>query len=248
MEFNEVLVPARFVRRDNRFRVTVEVEGRLTAAHLPNSGRLGELLIPGRRVWLRPAHGPKRRTRYDLLLVEHEGTLVSVDARLPNPLVHEALLAGSLPSFAGYPIIHREARRGESRLDFLLESGDRRCWLETKSVTLVEDGVALFPDAPTLRGRRHLAALREAVVAGDRAGVLFVVQRADATAFAPHPTADPIFVEELQEAWAGGVEVYAYGCRVSLTDIWLDRPLPCGPDVRGWSPLSAAGWRPPRRE
>lgn len=251
MKFGESLVAARFVRRDNRFRVTVEMEGRLTAAHLPNSGRLGELLTPGRLVWLRPASNPNRRTRYDMLLVEHAGTLVSVDARLPNPLVHEALLAGRLPPFAAYPIIHREVRRGESRLDFLLEGEDRRCWVETKSVTLVEDGLALFPDAPTVRGRRHLAALRETLADGDRAVVLFVVQRADAVAFAPHPTADPAFAAALREAQAAGVEVYACGCRVSHVGIWLDKLLPCSlsddPDVRKSSPLPAAGWRPPHR-
>jgi len=225
MKFNNELIPASFVRRDNRFRVTIRVGGKWMAAHLPNSGRLGDLLTPGRRVWLRPAHGPKRRTPYDLLLVEHAGTLVSVDARLPNRLVHEALLAGRLSPFVGYRVVRREVRLGKSRLDFLLEGEGPRCWMETKSVTLVEDGVALFPDAPTVRGRRHLAALQKAAAAGDRATVLFVVQRGDAICFSPHPTADPAFAAALREAQTAGLEVYAYGCRVSLTGIWLDAPL-----------------------
>ncbi len=226
MHFKDTLVPASFVRRDNRFRVTVKLEGQLTAAHLPNSGRLGELLTAGGQVWLRPASGPARRTRYDLLLVEHAGTLVSVDARLPNPLVHEALLASRLPPFADYRSIRREVRLGESRLDFLLERAGQRCGLETKSVTLVENGMALFPDAPTTRGRRHLMTLQEAAAAGDRAAVFFVVQRADATGFSPHPTAAPAFAEALRQAHAGGVEVHAYGCQVSHAGIWLDAPLP----------------------
>ena len=171
MRFDDVLVPASFVHRDNRFRVTVELDGQLTAAHLPNSGRLGELLTFGRRVWLRPVSGPARRTRYDLLLVEHAGTMVSVDARLPNPLLHAALLAGRLPPFAGYRTIRREVCLGESRLVFLLEDEERRCWIETKSVTLMENSVALFPDALTVRGRRRLAALRAAAAGGPIAKV-----------------------------------------------------------------------------
>jgi sugar fermentation stimulation protein A len=203
------------------------VDGQQVAAHLPNSGRLQELLTPGREVWLRPASDPRRRTSYDLLLVEHAGQLVSVDARLPNPLLHEALLAGRVPAFRAYGSIRREARLGRSRLDFLLEDGrEQRCWLETKSVTLVEEGIALFPDAPTARGRRHLLELQEAVFAGDRAVVLFVIQRSDAAAFSPHPTADMTFSQTLDEAHAHGVSVLAYGCSVSLSGVTLDSQLP----------------------
>jgi sugar fermentation stimulation protein A len=227
VEFTEALQPARFVRRDNRFRVTVAMGGQHVAAHLPNSGRLGELLTPGRPVWLRPASSQARRTGHDLSLVEYAGTLVSVDARLPNRLLHEALLAARLPALRAYSDIRRESHRGDSRLDFLLQGASgERCWLETKSVTLVEEGVALFPDAPTARGRRHLVELQKAIAAGERAAVVFVVQRCDARAFSPHPTADPAFSQTLSEAHASGVMVWAYDCEVSVSSVTLRGPLP----------------------
>ncbi|MCC7354475.1 MAG: DNA/RNA nuclease SfsA [Anaerolineae bacterium] len=219
------LLQAQFLRRDNRFRATVALDGEAVAAHVPNSGRLGELLLPGQPVWLVWRDRPGRRTPYDLVLVRYAGVLVSVDARLPNRLFAEACLSGCLPEFGGYTRLSSEVRRGDSRLDFLLEDGTRRCWVETKSCTLVENGVALFPDAPTLRGQRHLYELARAATAGDRAAVIFVVQRADAIAFAPHPSADPEFGKWLRAAAQAGVEIRAYRCRVDEKRISLDAPL-----------------------
>jgi sugar fermentation stimulation protein A len=219
------LLQAQFLRRDNRFRATVVLDGEPVAAHVPNSGRLGELFVPGQPVWLAPRSKPGRRTPYDLVLVGYAGVLVSIDARLPNHLFAEACLSGCLPEFTGYTRLASEVRRGDSRLDFLLESEARRCWVETKSCTLVENGVALFPDAPTLRGQRHLYELARAATAGDRAAVLFVVQRPDAIAFAPHPSADPEFGKWLRAATQAGVEIRAYRCQVSERHISLDIPL-----------------------
>ncbi|MFH1929829.1 MAG: DNA/RNA nuclease SfsA [Chloroflexota bacterium] len=156
----DALLEATFVARDNRFRATVELNGEYVWAHLANSGRLTELLTPGRRLFLRPATAQGRRTAYDLVLVDLDGVLVSVDARVPNSLVEEALREGNLASFDGYETIRREVRWGGSRLDFVLEDQSRRCLIEAKSVTLVKRGVALFPDAPTIRGRRHVEELR----------------------------------------------------------------------------------------
>jgi sugar fermentation stimulation protein A len=222
------LIPATFIKRDNRFRVTVQVERHPVWAHLPNSGRLKELLVPGRRVLLRAAQAPGRLTAYDLLMVDLDGTLVSIDARKPSPLLYEALRAGQLEEFAGYSEVRREVTYGQSRLDLLLEGGpdDGRCFIEVKSVTLVEDGVALFPDAPTQRGRRHLGELARARAEGHRAAVAFVVQRDDATRFAPHDDADPAFGQALREAAQAGVEVHAYKCWVSEGEIVLNAPLP----------------------
>jgi len=181
------LVEGRFVARDNRFRVTVELSGQEVWAHLPNSGRLGELLVPGRRVLVIERPGPQRKTGYDLSLVEMEGRWVSVDARLPNDLVAEALARGKLPPLGGYPTVRREVAYGRSRLDFLLEAPDKpACLVEVKSVTLVVDGLGCFPDAVTLRGRRHLEELDGAIQAGYRAAVIFCVQRDDAAGMRPH--------------------------------------------------------------
>ena len=230
------LVPATFVRRDNRFRVQVRVTGRVEAAHLPNSGRLGELLVPGHAVWLAPAdlrRKPQRRMAYDLALVEFAGRLVSVDARLPGRLVEEALRHGQLAGFERYTTLRREVRLGESRLDFRLEAepDEPPCWIEVKSVTLVEDGTALFPDAPTLRGQRHVRELMGAVAHGDRAAVVFIVQRDDAARFRPHDAADPALGQALREAARAGVEVYAWRCRVSREALGLaERILVLGLD------------------
>ncbi|RME31810.1 MAG: DNA/RNA nuclease SfsA, partial [Thermoflexia bacterium] len=218
-------VEGRFVRRENRFRVVVEVAGVLRWAHLPNSGRLRELLTPGRLCYLVPRFAPNRRTDLDLLLMADGETLVSVDARLPGPLFAEAL-EGGLSGWEGVVRIEREVRCGESRLDFRLEGPAGPVWVETKSVTLVEGGVALFPDAPTLRGQRHLRHLADLARAGEGAAVVFVVQRPDAEAFAPNARADPALTALLAEGAAAGVRVYAYGCMVSREEVRLARPLP----------------------
>ena len=208
------LVAGRFVRRDNRFRVTVEVEGEPAAAHLPNSGRLTELLTPGRACWLAGFDDPRRKTRFDLVLVEYAGVLVSVDAQLPNGLFAEALAAGRLEPFRGTARFEREVQLGESRLDFWLRGPAGVCWVEVKSVTLVEGGVARFPDAPTARGVRHLAELTAAVERGEQAAVVFVIQRPDARCFTPHDRADAAFGAALREAKSAGVGVYAWACEV----------------------------------
>lgn len=221
-----LLIKGRFVRRDNRFRVTVEVGGEAGAAHLPNSGRLTELLTTGRPCWLAEFDDPRRMTRFDLTLVEYADTLVSVDARLPNHLFAEALAGRHLEPFVDYTSIKREARFGESRLDFCLSGPDDVCWVEVKSVTLVEDGVARFPDAPTARGVRHLKELVAAADAGERAAVAFVIQRADARCFAPHDQADAAFGAALREAARAGVGVYAWTCEVGLEEITIAERVP----------------------
>ena len=245
MKFAQALIPATFVRRVNRFLALVEVQTHLAEVHVPNSGRLEELLLPGRHVWLEEARQPGRRTYFTLRLVEldpkpplTEGgsaagsgpILVSVDARLPAPLFAEAWAQGRLAPFIGYTALQAEAPLGDSRIDFRLHDKARVCWVETKSVTLVDEanwpGTALFPDAPTARGTRHLRELIMAVQRGQRASVVFVVQRPDARAFAPHPYADPVFVAVLKEAVTAGVEVHAYRCAVDLTAITIWDSLP----------------------
>lgn len=223
------LVSGTFVRRDNRFRVQVRINGKLHATYLANSGRLGELLVPGHRVWLHPAASASRRTDYDLALVDYRGTLVSVNAHLPNRLVARALAYHRISGLARYPVVERERTRGESRLDFRLAGappGTPPCWLEVKSVTLVEGAVARFPDAPTRRGRRHVQELARAVAEGDRASVLFVVQREDADAFAPRDATDPEFGRALRAASRAGVAVRAFRCHVTLAAIGLAEEIP----------------------
>jgi sugar fermentation stimulation protein A len=227
MEIQGKLCGGRFVARDNRFRVTVEIDGQRIAAHLPNSGRLTELLVPGRRVLLVERPGAQRKTGYDVSMVEMDGQWISVDARLPNDLVEEALRAGHVAPLAGYPTLRREVPYGRSRLDVLLEAPDRApCLVEVKSVTLVVDGFGCFPDAVTARGKRHVEELAGALNDGYRAAVLFVVQRDDAVGFRPHDESDPDFGRALRAAARRGVEVYAYACRVKPGQIEIARALP----------------------
>ncbi len=217
-----------FILRENRFRARVRLAGEEVSAHVPNSGRLTELLSPGHRVLLAEARSPDRITDYDLAMVSLPHTLVSIDARLPNHLFSEALQAGVLPEFEGYPVVRPEVFYGDSRLDFLLEAdGEKRpCLIEVKSVTLVRDGVGYFPDAVTSRGRRHLRELRRATLAGKRAALVFIIQRDDANALTPHDESDPDFGEAVRQVVAAGVEVYAYTCQVSREEIVLRAGVP----------------------
>lgn len=224
MEFPD-LIPGTFLRRDNRFKATVIVDGGETWAHVPNSGRLSELFTPGRDIWLSRAGNPERKTRFDLRLVEYAQVLVSVDARLPNPLFAEAFGAGRITGFP-YPEIRREVQHGNSRFDFRLRGARGICWVETKSVTLVEEDLAQFPDAPTERGRKHLLGLKEAHLAGDCGAVIFVIQRPDAKRFMPNRSTDPEFAQALVEAAEAGVAVRAFGCHVSRSEITLAGEVP----------------------
>lgn len=219
---------ARFVSRPNRFLAVVELEGEPVEAHLPDPGRLKELLLPGANVWVRPAPGPARRTRYTLAMVQAaSGELVSVVTTLPNELAAEALEAGQIPELAGWRVEAREYTWGRSRFDFLLARGDdERMLLEVKSVTLVEDHRALFPDAVTARGARHVRELAEATSQGLEATVLFVVQRRDARSVTAARAIDPHFADALEEARKSGVRVLGYRCEVTLEEARIAEAVP----------------------
>ncbi len=227
MKLHPDLRSAAFVRRLNRFAALMTLDGAEVLAHVSNSGRLSELLMPQNPMLLAPApSNTARKTAYDLALVEVGGVLVSADARLPNAIASEAIRKGRIPELSGYEEMTREVWFEDSRLDLLLSGPGHRCYVEVKSVTLVEGDTALFPDAPTERGRRHVATLRHAREQGHRAAVIFVVQRPDASAFEPNVQADPRFAEALDGAMRCGVEVFAYRCAVSRTSIEISDRLP----------------------
>lgn len=226
MRLPEPLFEASLLRRVTRFSVLVEREGRQELVYLANSGRLQELLRRGRVVFLAERPTPDRKTHYDLVLVKLDSQLISADARLPNEIVAEALREGKLAPFRHYSQVQREVRFGQSRLDFSLRDQARTCYLEVKSVTLVKEGCALFPDAPTSRGTRHLENLQEARKAGHEAAVIFIVQREDARVFSPHDGADKRFGEQLRRAAAEGVGVFAYRCQVTLKEMRLSQEIP----------------------
>jgi sugar fermentation stimulation protein A len=217
------------VRRGSPLRVAERIGGRVVDVHLADPGRLKELLLPGKRVWLRPAASPTRRTAWTAVLVESpDGDgLVSVDTTMPNRLIHAALATGALDEFDGWTLGRAEWTHGRSRIDFLLTRGEERLALEVKSVTLVEDGVALFPDAVTARGARHVRELAE--LAGEdgwHAAVLFVCQRDDAHRIEAARSIDPAFADALAEAKAAGVQILGRRCRVTLEALELAAPVP----------------------
>lgn len=222
----ENMVPARFLERLNRFVARAAVDGAETLVHVPSSGRMRELLTPGAAIYLQPAAGSGRRTAYTLLLVDYGGTLVSVDSLLPNRLLYHAFRHRALPGFEAYSETRREVAFRDGRIDFLLTGNGDRCLVEVKSVTLVQNGEARFPDAPTQRGARHLRELAHAVGEGCRAAVIFVVQRDDGICFRPNDERDREFGATLRLAHRQGVEALAWSCRVELTRVRLLKPLP----------------------
>lgn len=202
---------------------------RVVHVHMADPGRLRELLVPGKRVWIRPAASPTRKTRWSAVLVESpdgEG-LVSLDTTLPNRLIHRALTARALPELGDWTLERPEFPLGGSRIDFLLARGERKLALEVKSVTLVEDGVARFPDAVTARGARHVRELAEvAARPGWDAAILFVLQRPDAHRIQAARSIDPVFADALADARAAGVRVLGRRCRVTLQRLELGDPVP----------------------
>lgn len=225
MRFSGRLVPAIFQSRPNRFLGVVLVDGVETLCFIPNPGRMKELLYRGARVYLIPVQSDTRKTQYNLALVDHQGTLVSVDSSVPNRLVREAVDRGIIDPFKEFRVKKAEYTFGESRLDFLLESDSGNLLLEVKSCTLIRDGVALFPDAPTKRGSRHLLTLTRGLTQG-RSAVFFLIQRSDANSFRPNMETDPDFAANLEEANREGVEVYAYSSRVDFDGVFLGSRVP----------------------
>ena len=212
-----------FLSRPNRFIAAVELEGRTEICHVKNTGRCRELLLPGARVYLERADNPGRKTRYDLVAVEKGELLINMDAQAPNRLFREWAEAGKF--CPGIRRIHPEAAYGSSRFDFLLETDTGSFFVEVKGVTLEEEGVARFPDAPTERGVKHLRELVRALGEGYRAAVFFVIQMKGAARFQPNDRTHPAFGAALREAAAAGVEIYAYDCLVAPERLRIDAPV-----------------------
>lgn len=238
MHFTFSTLAATFLERPNRYVIHARLHesGKVVRAHCPDPGRLQELLIPGAvvHVDLAAPGAVERRTTHTLRFVEHpeNGQLVSLNTQLPNAVFAEGLAHGFFPQFTRYTKREKEVTLlGEdgtrSRIDFRLrDDEDNVCWVEVKSASLVIDGTALFPDAPTVRGRRHVDELAHRVGLGEAAAVVFVVQRPDAHGFAPYAERDPAFAASLRGAADQGVAVYAYTCLLSTHAIQLDRSIP----------------------
>jgi sugar fermentation stimulation protein A len=229
MRFPIPLMRGRLVKRYKRFLADVTLDdGRTVTAHCANSGSMLGCRDPGAEVWLSHATNPNRRLAFTWELIQVDGGLVGINTGHPNGLVAEAVAAGTIAELAGYARIRREVKYGRnSRIDLLLEGPERpTCFVEVKNVTLARDGVALFPDAVTARGTKHLAELSDVVAGGGRAVMLYLVQREDCRSFAVAADIDPVYAEALGRARAAGVEALCYACRVSPEAIEVAAALP----------------------
>ena len=218
-----------FQSRPNRFIACVEIDGISEIVHVKNTGRCRELLLPGSRVYLSVSDNPSRKTRYDLIAVEKQcngaaSLLINMDSQMPNAAVEEWLRAGNL--FSSDAVIRREVKYGNSRFDFCIADGHRKIFLEVKGVTLEENGIAMFPDAPTERGVKHVQELMQCRKDGYEACILFVIQMKGVTLFRPNDSTHPAFGEVLRKAERSGVKILAIDCRVTPDSMELDAPVP----------------------
>tara|TARA_B100000029_G_C17531432_1_gene943385 strand:+ start:52 stop:762 length:711 start_codon:yes stop_codon:yes gene_type:complete len=228
MKIDGPLLDATFVERPNRFITMVEIDGEIHRSHLPDPGRLKELLIPGAKLLVRPAptHS-ERKTKYSTVMVNHNGQLISLVSALPNQFVKEALQKNEIIILKNYSLVKPEVTVGKHRFDFLLiDSDGTDFYLEVKSVTFVEDGVAKFPDAVTERGAKHALALKKLVEEGNQAGILFVCQRNDATSFRPMWERDPKLAQAVLDANQAGVKVWCITLNISKTEMTYHREIP----------------------
>lgn len=228
-------VPAVFLERPNRFIAYAMVDGRQVKCHVKNTGRCKELLVPGAQVILQ--YHPDavllgRKTEYSLIAVCKEMThgteLVNIDSQAPNQTAWEWLNAGGFSKREGQPVtdIRREVTHGDSRFDLAFMAGHTPAFLEVKGVTLEQDGIARFPDAPTLRGIKHLKGLEEAAAEGFQAYVLFVIAMKGVHTFEPNMATHPEFGKALSHAASHGVRIMAYDSIVTPDSLCMDRPLP----------------------
>ena len=218
----ENMVAGVFIARPNRFIAHVEIDGQMEVCHVKNTGRCRELLTPGAQVWCQRSDNPNRKTKYDLITVKKGDRLINMDSQAPNIAAGEWLLAGGLGDISD---LKPEYTHGDSRFDFSFLLEGKRCFLEVKGVTLEDDGVCAFPDAPTERGVKHLKGLTQAAKEGYGAFVLFVIQMPDVKYLRPHDERDPAFGAALREAAENGVTVMAMDCGVTEDTMQIRLPV-----------------------
>ena len=217
------MVPGVFLKRPNRFIAHIEIAGKEEICHVKNTGRCKELLPQGAKVWCQQFNDPKRKTQFDLITVEKGHRLINMDSQAPNKAAMEWLQAGGLGKIEN---LRPESRWGDSRFDFYFEKDGQPCYLEVKGVTLENDGVCAFPDAPTQRGAKHLRELTALAEQGFGAYVLFVIQMEDVKYLHPNDATDPAFGQALRQAHAAGVQVLAMCCHISCDTMDISHPVP----------------------
>ena len=218
MKYNKI-VKAEFIERPNRFVAKVRLDGEEIFCHVKNTGRCRELLHSGAEIYLEDSENPQRKYRYSLVTVRKGERLVNMDSQAPNKAVGEWLKNGGL--FSDIKLLKPESRYGSSRFDFYCEYGDKKAYIEVKGVTLENDNIVSFPDAPTERGARHVSELAECIKEGYEAYIIFVIQMKDALYFTPNESHDPNFAAALKKAQGEGVKVIAVDCLVSEDEMQI---------------------------
>jgi len=221
------IVEAIFVKRPNRFIAHVLIEGKEEIVHVKNTSRCRELLTPGAKLFLEDKrHIPGRKTKYSVISVYKDNVLVNIDSQAPNTVVAEALLENKIKLFDNVTFLKREVTYGKSRFDIYMEQGKKRCLMEIKGVTLENDRIAAFPDAPTERGARHVREMIDAVEEGYRGTILFLIKMKKPDHFALNRKMDPVFAAAVCQAQSKGVEILAYDSHVTQDEIIIGDELP----------------------
>ncbi len=212
MRYDSV-IQGTFLSRPNRFIAVVDILGREERVHVKNTGRCRELLIPGVCVFLEKSRNPARKTAYSLIAVQKGDRLINMDSQAPNAAAWEYLLSGM--SWIKPDLVQREKTYKDSRFDLYYEQAGKKGFIEVKGVTLEEDGVVLFPDAPTLRGLKHIKELENAACQGYEAEIWFIIQMENVRYFTPNIRMQPEFGQALKDAKGNGVKIHALWCHVT---------------------------------
>lgn len=229
MKFRNKLIHGKLIKRYKRFLADVELDdGTVVVAHCTNSGSMKSCLEEGAEVYLSPADDPKRKTRFTWEMIRINKGWVGINTANPNLLAFEAVLNDEIPDLSGYTHVQREVKFGDSRFDVFAENENEKCFIEVKNVSMKEGQFALFPDAVTTRGQKHLKTLMEVKASGMRAVMLYIIQRSDVDLFAPAQEIDPDYTTALRKAMKAGVEVIPIQALVAPEEIRLVKKLPIG--------------------
>jgi sugar fermentation stimulation protein A len=227
MIFPNKLIHGHLIKRYKRFLADIKLDNNTEiTAHCTNSGTMKSCLENGAEVYLTPVNDPKRKTKFTWEMIKINGDWVGINTGNPNKLAFDAISAGTIPELAGYTNVKREVKFGDSRFDVFAENDNEKCFIEVKNVSLKEGRYALFPDAVTTRGQKHLKTLMEVKATGMRAVMLYIIQRSDVEIFAPAKEIDPQYATLLKQAVAAGVEVIPMQAKVTPEKIELVKKLP----------------------
>jgi len=210
-----------FIERTNRFIAQVRIDGLVETVHVKNTGRCKELFIPGAIVYLEKSQNPNRKTKYSLISIYKEARLINIDSQVPNQVVYEALLAHSIEEIEPITLIKREVTFGHSRFDIYYETAHQKGFIEVKGVTLENNGIALFPDAPTSRGSKHLQGLIDGLELGYTNYIFFLIQMDSIDTFTPNSVTDPTFARLLLDAKKRGITPLIYNSIVTQNSIFV---------------------------